>query len=94
MVDVVRPSAPAQAGELLLILQVANHLGSGDTADFMLSGQYGPFSSDEDFHPFCLPTDWNNQREIEQCTCPSADLLTRPKRQLTLQVGSVRRCRT
>jgi hypothetical protein len=31
------------------------------------SSFYGPFDSPTDFHPFALPTDWEDVRQSEQC---------------------------
>lgn len=48
------------------------------TLDYSL---IAPFSSQSDYHPYCLITDYNNQTDVEQCwvgdkNLPLADLNT------------------
>ena len=60
----------------LMVDVVANHLGSTGQEGLSVveswekgvkEGRYGPFDRLEDFHPFCRPTDWDVQEQIEQC---------------------------
>lgn len=46
--------------------KVANHLGAEPGA-FEPGSWYGPFTAEEHFHPFCIPDDWDNQVQSEQC---------------------------
>jgi hypothetical protein len=50
-----------------MVLQVANHVGVRSKEDFQPGRFYGPFDSPTDFHPFALPTDWEDVRQSEQC---------------------------
>jgi hypothetical protein len=47
--------------------QVANHVGAHSKEDFQPGRVYGPFDSPTDFHPYALPTDWEDNRQSEQC---------------------------
>ena len=64
MVDVV--SGCFGCGPSLTIVQVVNHVGSGDPARWRPSEYNGPFNSPAHYHPFCTP-DWSKQEEVEQC---------------------------
>ena len=48
-------------------MQVVNHVGAISKDAFHPGPQYGPFDQPEDFHPFCLPDDWDDAEQIEQC---------------------------
>jgi hypothetical protein len=69
MVDVVRRHCFGMAAPWLTILfQVANHVGAIPKQFQPI--HYGPlFSAEQHFHPFCIPDDWNDQVQSEQCKC-------------------------
>ncbi|KAL7418971.1 hypothetical protein Q5752_006655 [Cryptotrichosporon argae] len=65
--DLLDLSAALHArGMYLMVDVVANHVGADDPAA-VPGDAYGPFTQQTDFHPFCLPTDWDNQTQVEKC---------------------------
>ena len=64
MVDVVRIFVTLRCQ--LKGLKVANHVGA-PAGTFTPSSLFGPFNDPADYHPFALPSDWEDQTEIERC---------------------------
>ena len=62
MVDVV-------SGNVGSLMQVANHLGAAPWTKPWVP-QFGPFDDPLDYHPYCIPTDWDDQEQIEKCEAP------------------------
>ncbi|ODO01867.1 hypothetical protein L198_02595 [Cryptococcus wingfieldii CBS 7118] len=55
-------------GMYLMVDVVANHVGAQNLESFSPGPHYGPFTSADDFHKYCIPEwDKNNQTEIENC---------------------------
>lgn len=54
-------------GMYLMVDVVANHVGAVSKATFLPGEMYGPFNSPADYHPYCTPTNWNDQLQVEQC---------------------------
>ncbi|WWD19067.1 hypothetical protein CI109_103525 [Kwoniella shandongensis] len=54
-------------GMYLMVDVVVNHVAATSSADFAPSAAYGPFSAQDDFHPFCWITDYTNQTQVEEC---------------------------
>jgi hypothetical protein len=51
----------------IMVDVVINHVAATSNSDFATSSAYGPFSVQDDFHPFCWITDYSNQTMVEQC---------------------------
>ncbi|RXK37283.1 hypothetical protein M231_05425 [Tremella mesenterica] len=69
-------------GMYLMVDVVANHVGTISRQVFNPSNFYGVLDSPDDFHEFCIPNDWDDSTQIEQCwlTEEMADLNTeKPK---------------
>ena len=56
-----------QKGMYLMVDVVINHVAATSSSTFETNSAYGPFSSMDDFHPFCWITDYNNQTNVEYC---------------------------
>lgn len=54
-------------GMYLQVDVVINHVAATSSSTFQPSEAYGPFSTSDDYHPFCWITDYNNQTNVEQC---------------------------
>ncbi|KAK8854787.1 hypothetical protein IAR55_003526 [Kwoniella newhampshirensis] len=54
-------------GMYLMVDVVVNHVAATSSSTFTPSAAYGPFSAQDDFHPFCWITDYSNQTMVEQC---------------------------
>lgn len=60
-------SALHSRGMYIMVDVVINHVAATSNSDFQTSSSYGPFSVQDDFHPFCWITDYSNQTNVEQC---------------------------
>jgi len=60
-------SAIHEEGMAIMVDVVINHVAATSGASFATSSAYGPFSVQDDFHPFCYIKDYSNQTEVEQC---------------------------
>jgi alpha-amylase len=54
-------------GMYLMVDVVANHVGAVSKATFLPGEMYGPFNSPADYHPYCTPSNWDDQLQVEQC---------------------------
>ena len=68
-------------GMYLMVDIVVNHVASTYGSSFTPNADYGPFSSTDDYHPFCWISDYSNQSNVENCwlgdnTVALADLNT------------------
>lgn len=60
-------SAVHNKGMYVMVDVVVNHVAATAGADFKPSASYGPFSSLDDYHPYCAITDNFNQTSVEDC---------------------------
>jgi alpha-amylase len=51
----------------LMVDVVLNHVASTAGQNFQTNSSYGPFASQDDFHPFCWVDNYDNQTNVEQC---------------------------
>ena len=54
-------------GMYIMVDVVINHVAATSSNTFSPSPAYGPFSAQDDFHPFCWIEDYSNQTQVEQC---------------------------
>ncbi|KAL7422765.1 hypothetical protein Q5752_002059 [Cryptotrichosporon argae] len=66
--DLVALSSALHArGMYLMVDVVINHVAATSSSTFATSSSYGPFSVQDDFHPFCWISDYSNQTNVEYC---------------------------
>jgi alpha-amylase len=54
--------------EMFLMLDVVvNHVAATSGQSFQANSSYGPFATQDDFHPFCWVDNYENQTNVEQC---------------------------
>lgn len=51
----------------LMLDVVVNHVAATNGPNFQANSSYGPFSSQDDFHPFCWVDNFENQTNVENC---------------------------
>ena len=51
----------------LMLDVVVNHVAATSGQNFQTNSSYGPFATQDDFHPFCWVDNYDNQTNVEQC---------------------------